>query len=92
LKTSQTLLILKGYHSSESIFNRFFHGQGIAIMLNPDIAVAIYCGLQILAATLVSRFCSSTYQWICLRREIVPTVRFTAICGASLRRLLQNLG
>jgi hypothetical protein len=30
------------------------------IVLNPDIAVAIYCGLQILAATLVSRFCSST--------------------------------
>jgi hypothetical protein len=28
--------------------------------LNPDNAVAIYCGLQILAATLVSRFCSST--------------------------------
>jgi hypothetical protein len=23
---------------------------------------------QILAATLVSQFCSSTYQWICLRR------------------------
>jgi hypothetical protein len=28
--------------------------------VNPDIAAAIYCGLQTLAATLVSRFCSST--------------------------------
>jgi hypothetical protein len=27
----------------------------------PDCAVASYCGLKILAATLVSRFCSSTY-------------------------------
>jgi hypothetical protein len=35
---------------------------------NPDIAVDIYCGLKILAATLVSQFRSSTYQWICLRR------------------------
>jgi hypothetical protein len=31
------------------------------INLNPEFAVAIYCGLKILAATLVSRFCSSTY-------------------------------
>jgi hypothetical protein len=29
-------------------------------ILNPEFAVAIYCGLQTLAATLVSRFCSST--------------------------------
>jgi hypothetical protein len=28
---------------------------------NPEFAVAIYCGLKILAATFVSRFCSSTY-------------------------------
>jgi hypothetical protein len=60
--------------------------------LNPEYAVDIYCGLQTLAATLVSQFRSSTYQWICLRHEIAPTARFAAICGASLRRLLQNLG
>jgi len=29
--------------------------------LNPDCAVDIYCGLKILAATLVSRFCFLTY-------------------------------
>jgi hypothetical protein len=28
---------------------------------NPDFAVAIYCDLRILAATLASRFCSSAY-------------------------------
>jgi len=28
---------------------------------NPDCAVDIYCGLKILVATLVSRFCFSTY-------------------------------
>jgi hypothetical protein len=36
-------------------------------LLNPDIAAGIYCGLKTLAATLVSRFCSSTYLMICLR-------------------------
>ena len=30
------------------------------LIFNPEFAVAIYYGLQILAATLVSRFCSST--------------------------------
>jgi hypothetical protein len=30
------------------------------VSLNPEFAVAIYYGLKILAATLVSRFCSST--------------------------------
>ncbi len=29
-------------------------------ILNPEFAEAIYYGLQIIAATLVSRFCSST--------------------------------
>jgi hypothetical protein len=33
---------------------------GERIDIIPDIAVAIYCGLQTLAATLASRFCSST--------------------------------
>jgi len=40
--------------------------------LNPDYAVATYCGLKNLAATLVSRFCFSTYLWICLWRKIAP--------------------
>ena len=49
--------------------------------VNSDFAVAIYCGLKILAATLVSRFYSSTYLWICLRRKIDPlhvSLRFSA--------------
>jgi len=33
----------------------------IVLSFNPEFAVAIYCGLKILAATIVSRFCSSTY-------------------------------
>jgi hypothetical protein len=61
-------------------------------MLNPEFAVAIYCGLKILAAKLVSRFCSSTYLLICLRRKIAPTARFAAVFYASPRRILQNLG
>jgi hypothetical protein len=63
-----------------------------ANQFNPAFAVAIYCGLKILAATLVSRFCSSTYLWICLRCKIAPTARFAAVLCASLRQLLQNLG
>ena len=59
---------------------------------NPEFAVAIYCGLKILATTLVSRFCSSTYLWICLRCKIAPTARFAAVFCVSLRHLLQNLG
>jgi hypothetical protein len=35
--------------------------QMLPPLLNPDCAVDIYCGLKILAATLVSRFCFSTY-------------------------------
>jgi len=31
------------------------------VVLNPDYAVDTYCGLKNLAATLVSRFCFSTY-------------------------------
>ena len=60
--------------------------------LNPEFAVAIYCGLKLLAATLVSRFCSSTYSRICLRRKIAPTARFAVVFYTSPRRLLQNLG
>jgi hypothetical protein len=60
--------------------------------LNPEFAVEIYCGLKILAATLVSRFYSLTYLWICLRCKIAPTSRFAAFFCASLRQLLQNLG
>ncbi len=30
-------------------------------IFNPEFAATIYCGLKILAATFVSRFCSSTY-------------------------------
>jgi len=33
--------------------------------LNPDYAVATYCGLKNLATTIVSRFCFSTYLQIC---------------------------
>jgi len=33
----------------------------LGLTFNPEFAVAIYCGLKILAAMLVSRFCSSTY-------------------------------
>ena len=58
----------------------------------PEFAVAIYYGLKILAATLVSRFYSSRYLWICLRRKIAPTARFAKVFCTSLRYLLQNLG
>ena len=60
--------------------------------LNPDCAVASYCDLKILAATLVSRFCSSTYLLICLRHKIAPTARFAMVFCVSLRILLHNLG
>jgi len=63
-----------------------------AEMFNPEFAVAIYYGLKILAAPLVSRFFSLTYLWICLRRKIAPTARFAAVFCASLQYLLQNLG
>jgi len=62
------------------------------VYFNPEFAVAIYCGLQILAAPLVSRFYSSTYLWICHRRKIAPTARFATVFCTSLRYLLQNLG
>ena len=65
---------------------------GNLAQFNPEFAVAIYCDLKILAATLVSRFCSLTYLWICLRRKIAPTARFATVFYASPRRLLQNLG
>jgi hypothetical protein len=58
----------------------------------PEFAVAIYYGLKILAATLVSRFYSSTYLLICLRRKISPTARFATVFCASPRYLPQNLG
>jgi hypothetical protein len=51
----------------------------------PEFAVAIYYGLKILAATLVSRFYSSTYLWICLRHKITPTARFATVFCVSLR-------
>ena len=60
--------------------------------LNPNFTVAIYCGLKILATTLVSRFYSSTYLSICLRRKIAPTARFATVFCASILYLLQNLG
>jgi hypothetical protein len=47
--------------------------------LNPEFAVAIYYGLQILAATLVSQFFSSPYLLICLRQKIAPTTRFASV-------------
>jgi hypothetical protein len=37
------------------------NGFELRAMLNPEFAVAIYYDLKILAATLVSQFCSSTY-------------------------------
>ena len=60
--------------------------------LNPDCAVVSYCDLKILAATLVSRLCSSTYLLICLRHKIAPTARFAMVFCASLWILLHNLG
>ncbi|MGM0382661.1 MAG: hypothetical protein ACQEQO_04090, partial [Thermodesulfobacteriota bacterium] len=50
---------------------------------NPDYAVATYCGLKNLAATLFSRFCFSTYLQICLRRKIAPTSRFAEVFQPS---------
>ncbi|MFO8163795.1 MAG: hypothetical protein R6T98_04605, partial [Desulfatiglandales bacterium] len=50
---------------------------------NPDYAVATYCGLKNLAATLLSRFCFSTYLQICLRRKIAATSRFAEVFQAS---------
>ncbi|MGM0384111.1 MAG: hypothetical protein ACQEQO_11540 [Thermodesulfobacteriota bacterium] len=51
--------------------------------LNPDYAVATYCDLKNLAATLASRFCFSTYLQICLRRKIAPTSRFAEVFQPS---------
>ena len=62
------------------------------LALNPDCAVASYCDLKILAVTLVSRFCSSTYLWICLRHKIAPTARFAMVFCVSLWILLHKLG
>jgi hypothetical protein len=53
-----------------------FNKRGSQLELNPEFAIAIYYGLQILAATLVSQFFSSPYLLICLRQKIAPTTRF----------------
>jgi hypothetical protein len=63
------------------------------LLFNPEFAVAIYCGLKILAAPLATRFYSSTYPLgICPHHNIAPTARFATVFCASLRYLLQNLG
>ncbi|MFO8163992.1 MAG: MFS transporter [Thermodesulfobacteriota bacterium] len=56
---------------------------GERVSFNPDYAVATYCGLKNLAATIVSRFCFSTYLPICLRRKIAPTSRFAEVFQPS---------
>jgi hypothetical protein len=46
--------------------------------LNPKFAVPNHqdCGAKPLDTKLISRFCSSTDLWICLRCKIAPTARF----------------
>jgi hypothetical protein len=62
---------------------QFLSNEHFFCLLNPDYAVDTYCGLKNLAATLVSRFCFSTYLQICLRRKIAPTSRFAEVFQPS---------
>jgi hypothetical protein len=82
----------KTQHEQKGGKNSFAKFHFLSLRFNPEFAVAIYCGLKILAAKLVSQFYSSTDLWICLRRKIVPTAHFAKLFYASLRSLLQNLG
>jgi len=50
---------------------------------SPDYTAATYCGLKNLAATLLSRFCFSTYVLVCLRRKIVASSRFAKVFQPS---------
>ena len=59
---------------------------------NPGFAVVFYCGAKLLAATLVSRFLTSTYQAIRLRPEIGPTSCFAKHFDTSPRTQQQNQG
>ena len=78
-------------HFAENVFQNIrchITGFGIAAylqhyFLNPDYAVDIYCDLKNLAATPVSRFCFSTYVYICLRLKIAPTSRFAEVFQSS---------
>jgi len=72
---------------------RFFGWLGLTILcLNPDFAVFFYCGAELRAATLVSRFLTSTYRIIRPRPKTGPTSRFAMHFDASLRTQLQNPG
>jgi hypothetical protein len=59
---------------------------------NPGFAVVFYCGAKLLAATLVSRFLTSTYQAIRLRSQIGPTSCFAKHFDTSPRNQQQNQG
>jgi len=59
---------------------------------NPDFAAIFHWDDEMRAATLVSRFLTSTYHVIRPRPKIGPTSRFAMHFDASPRTQLQNPG
>jgi hypothetical protein len=98
IATNQTIEILRPVQptGSHAVVLDSWLGKKSQVLnlsyFNPDCAVASSCDSKILAATLVSRFCSSTYLWICLCHKITPTARFAVVFCVSIRILLHNLG